>query len=363
MLSTLSSYIPNSSRFIPTRIANLLRSFSLSNREVSVATKIPTMGELFRVDLNRVAPEFIEGLINAEKVIKITGREDLEIRTGSKNPNQFIIAKRDPDDPNKALFSVQVILSHGLVTDLDAILNGTHKPDGSIDSATLYTVSTWDSPKARGKGGEFIVEVAELIMRVMPNIQHIGTHSPLSGEDPNPEKTHFTGFADWVKRMPVEMLPAVNALITPQVYPVTFSELQERLKAANSVHDLMHDKHIENALRQLASLYATKDKIDSKGRFSALDQVAAFHLRNGAMIWDINPWAHRDAAGADKSFRESFGFKISYRYPRKNAKLVLNAGAYSSGKLARSAAIDSLLGPHGHLMPRAISHSKPVLIS
>lgn len=343
------------------RLPAILGFFAVTKAEVSFATKIPTTGEFFRVDLNKASPEFIEGLIKAEKVIKITGPEDLAVRAGSKNPNQFILAQLDPDDPNKALFSVQIILGHGLVTNLDEILNGTYKADGPIDSASFYTVSTWDSPKARGKGGQFIIEAAKLIMKVMPNVKHLGTHSPLSGEDANADGTQFKGFADWVKRMPEDMLPAVDALINKQSYPFTFSELQARLKAATSAADIAGDVAVENSLRQLAAMYVTSQKTDAKGRLVALDQVTGFHLRNGAMIWDINPFAHCNSAGADKSFRESFGFKVSYRYPRTEGKLLSNARAYTEGRLARSAAIDSLLSPQGHNTPRAMKHENPAL--
>jgi malonyl-CoA decarboxylase len=92
----------------------------------------------------------------------------------------------------------------------------------------------------------------------------------------------------------------------------------------------------ERARAALLSLGARYLTTTHDGR--ALDQVANFHLSNGASLERINWMANPAPYGVT----ESFGLLVNYRYDR--AKIAANAAAYlADGSVSASNQVRSLV--------------------
>jgi len=92
------------------------------------------------------------------------------------------------------------------------------------------------------------------------------------------------------------------------------------------------DKALRPILTRLAARYLTST--DEKGR--ALDRVARFHLRNGAIVEQLNWLADTSANG----LRQSYAMMVNYRY--KLADVDANHEAYAAGRVVASREVRAL---------------------
>jgi len=91
---------------------------------------------------------------------------------------------------------------------------------------------------------------------------------------------------------------------------------------------------LRESLLRLCAVYL----VHAKKRQSALDPVAAFHLRNGAILaalhWEANP--------SPKGRRESAGIMVNYLY--EHSQIEPNHSAYvANGYVATTAVVQTLL--------------------
>ena len=92
------------------------------------------------------------------------------------------------------------------------------------------------------------------------------------------------------------------------------------------------DKALRPILTRLAARYLTST--DEKGR--ALDRVARLHLRNGAIVEQLNWLADTSANG----LRQSYAMMVNYRY--KLADVDANHEAYAAGRVVASREVRAL---------------------
>ena len=109
----------------------------------------------------------------------------------------------------------------------------------------------------------------------------------------------------------------------------------------SSIHqplDAALDGELAAAREALLSLCARYLCLAKKRR-SALDPVAAFHLRNGARLQAVHAGANPSARG----LRESAGIMVNYEYREQH--LEANHSAYvSGGDVQASASVWTLIG-------------------
>ena len=245
----------------------------------------------------------LEKLIEYEAVHEIRDWNDLRRRLQS---DRRCFAFFHPALPGEPLIFVEVALTSGLASSIQAVLNEpVAEPGEKVDTAIFYSISNCHTGlRSVSFGDSLLKQVVGLLQDEIPTLKKFATLSPVPG------------FMRW--------LAQENAPLADIVKSVAMTDGSQAL-----------EEHREQLMRQCAKylLYA------KRGIYPA-DPVARFHLRNGAILHAM----HWGADTSERGLRQSGGIMVNYLY--EQAKLVNNHEAFvGTGMIPSSADITLLARP------------------
>lgn len=245
----------------------------------------------------------LEKLIEYEAVHEIRDWNDLRRRLQS---DRRCFAFFHPALPGEPLIFVEVALTSGLASSIQAVLNEpVAEPGEKVDTAIFYSISNCHTGlRSVSFGDSLLKQVVGLLQDEIPTLKKFATLSPVPG------------FMRW--------LAQENAQLADIVKSVAMTDGSQAL-----------EEHREQLMRQCAKylLYA-------KRGIYPTDPVARFHLRNGAILHAM----HWGADTSERGLRQSGGIMVNYLY--EQAKLVNNHEAFvGTGMIPSSADITLLTRP------------------
>ncbi|KAI3634490.1 hypothetical protein MIR68_007401 [Amoeboaphelidium protococcarum] len=235
-------------------------------------------------------------LVKYEKVHKVRSDQDAARRLGSC---RRVFALTHKDWPSQILCFVNVALTENVATSIDSIVQASsdaqilNQDERQMQWAMFYSInSTLAGLGGIDLGHEMIMRAVTELRRSLPELQHFCTLSPIPS-------------------------------------------LAQNLKA--------EDTNEQSVLQFLCRRKDTS-KASAPNKGPVLDPVANFHLKNGAMIYQINHGANLGVKGQ----QESYGFMVNYYYDqkslRKNSELYIKRGKIAlSDKLQSTLQLQSKL--------------------
>lgn len=230
----------------------------------------------------------LEKIVEYEAVHEIKNLEDLRRRLLPKDRRCFAFFHPSmPDDP---LIFVEVALTNGVATSIQKVLSESREEIDlqGANSAIFYSISNCqEGLSGISFGNSLIKQVAQDLSREMPHLKTFVTLSPIPG------------LTKWIKDEGLEKL----------------------------VED-------QGMLKQITAHYL----VEAKGKNRRpIDPVAKFHLRNGAIIHQINI----DADLSEKGLLQSKGVMVNYLYDL--SKISQNVELFSKeGEISANTTIKSL---------------------
>lgn len=273
-----------------------------------------------RVDWNSRAV-LLEKIMRHEAVHTIDGWDDLRRRL---QPDRRCFAFFHPQLPDEPLIFVEVALLAEMPEAIAPLID-KHSTAGDPDKARVaafYSISNCE-PGLRGVSlGNFLIKsVAEQLQRELPRLRTFCTLSPIPG------------LARWLMSEP-------DFATLPKIKPQAAAEVEAaRTHLKQSVggdlsalqrattHDQLDDEATA-ALLSLAAAYLLYLSPTDAG-----DQVARFHLDNGARLERLNARGNMSARG----LKESFGVMVNYLYDL--GKVEASHEMFKQGEVARSRAV------------------------
>lgn len=238
----------------------------------------------------------LEKIIAYEAVHQIRDWTDLRRRL---EDDRRCFAFFHPALPDEPLIFVEVALTNGLATSVQAVLDAEVGAAQDADTATFYSISNCQRGLKNVAFGNFLLkQVVGDLKFAIPQLRQFATLSPVPG------------FNQWLQ---------------------TTHPDSDATKAAESVEP--NEPHRELLLSACA-YYLTAAK---KGMYP-LDPVARFHLRNGAVLEQIN-WA---ADTSPSGMAASAGIMVNYLYDEKqlfpNHEAFVETGEVQASKSVRGLA-------------------------
>ncbi len=257
---------------------------------------------LERIDWHTSA-EVLEKLIQYESVHEINGWPDLRRRlAGDRRCFGFF----HPALPEEPLIFVEVALTRGPVTALEPLLDldAPVADPAAADTAVFYSINNCLKGLRGISFGSFLIkQVMEELSAEFAGIRRYITLSPLPdfasalrADDAN------TGAKQFTRERLARLLRDYAGVLTRRARRGDAVDALRRLLE----RPLEHRRVLAAPLSRLALVYLTRLKRDG----TALDQVAHFHLANGARLERINPFANLRPYGLSRSF----GVMANYRY-------------------------------------------------
>ncbi|HEY2333073.1 MAG TPA: malonyl-CoA decarboxylase family protein [Acidimicrobiales bacterium] len=261
--------------------------------------------ELRRISWEATPAAVLESLMAYEAVHEIAGWDDLRNRLDS---DRRCYAYFHPAMPGEPLVFVEIALTEGIAERLPPLLDleATNLAPEEADTAIFYSISNCQPGLAGvALGNELIKHVVEELRRDFHGLRMFATLSPIPG------------FRAW----------AEARIGTGDLSQAEKESLGDRIDPG----DQRWLDRARPALLSLAARYLTQPV---GGR--AADQVANFHLSNGASVeridWLANP--------ADYGMDGSFGLMVNYRYDLdrigSNTVAYLDRGVITASKDVRS---------------------------
>jgi len=181
----------------------------------------------------------------------------------------------------------------------------------SVNTAIFYSItSTQAGLQGIELGTHLIKQAVALLRREIPSLQKFSTLSPIPG------------FRTWL------LLELTRHLRDGDPTPLNQAEIH-KLSAlspenSNSVEEYLHgiiksgywvnEEGLVDTLQPILSRLCARYLYEEKRRNKALDPVANFHIRNGAMLYRIN-WM---ADPSPRGMGNSCGLMVNYRYMLEN---------------------------------------------
>jgi malonyl-CoA decarboxylase len=286
--------------------------------------------ELKQIKWDQSPAALLEKLIAYEAVHAIESWDDLKNRLDS---DRRCFAYFHPRMPNEPLIFVEVALVNGIAGSVQALLDASAPvvDPNHADTAIFYSISNAQKGLAGISFGNFLIKgvVAELA-KEFKNLKVFSTLSPIPG------------FRFWLNK--VISQGQLNLLMSSERKALNIAMGRKwgtkgGLKATLVNNDWCTNENLSNALQKplqrLAAQYLTTIKIKD-GRVS--DQVAHFHLSNGAIMERLN-WM---GDTSEKGIKQSAGLMINYLYNLD--RIEDNHEAYSgSHQVKTSSSINNIL--------------------
>ncbi|RUO97216.1 malonyl-CoA decarboxylase [Hyphomicrobium sp.] len=275
---------------------------------------------LRRIDWQTPAA-ILEKIIQYEAVHEIRGWDDLRRRLDPKDRRCF--AFFHPALVDEPLIFVEVALTREMPDAISTVLDGRRlEDDAPPTTAVFYSISNCQEGLKGVSFGNFLLkQVVEDLARDVSTLRTFVTLSPAPS------------FARWVDR----------ALASGSDVPISaedraaLAKLRDPRWVEDAVNDAPGTEELKSALMGLAAFYYLSAR-SSDDR--PVDQVARFHLGNGARLERLN-WL---ADTSEKGLREAHGLMVNYRYDL--GEIERNHEAYADeGTVAASRAVRSFLRP------------------
>lgn len=269
----------------------------------------------------------LEKLIRYESVHEINGWADLRRRLEA---DRRCFAFFHPALADEPIIFVEVALSQGLTGELEPLLdiNAPVLDPQDADTAIFYSINNCLKGLRNVPFGNFLIKqvVAELASE-FPNIKTYSTLSPLPRfSKALHDSQNEQGFTpERLSRLLADYARELTAAAKRKDPTEAFFQLLEK--------PLAHRQVLAAPLERVALAYLTKARKDGK----LYDQVATFHLSNGARLERINPAGNVRPYGLEASF----GVTVNYRYIP--AELEENHERFVRGQIRVSS---GLLGEH-----------------
>jgi malonyl-CoA decarboxylase len=249
-------------------------------------------------------PDILQKIIKNERVHEIKSIEALYRRLEN---DRLFYAYFHPVLDKEPLIFVQVAFTKGVGNSIQAITEGDISNVDDYDSVTFYSISNSNKGLQQITLGNFLIKrVVFEIQQEFPKVKQFYTLSPIPG------------FASWFLKQPeVKIKNIFKNYNSSQLY---------FLKDEN-IDSFNHKKLEENkeVLKKITYYYLTEEKFNDR----PLNEVANFHLNNGASIYDIVINADLSPNG----YKESFGIMVNYCYELekivKNHQDFVNKGKIS----------------------------------
>jgi malonyl-CoA decarboxylase len=288
--------------------------------------------ELRRIDWDTSAV-VLEKLITYEAVHEIDGWQDLRRRL---LPDRRCFAFFHQALPNEPLIFVEVALTAGLADAVQPLLarpeDAVGIPPKGADTAIFYSISNCQEGLRGVSFGNFLIkQVVEELKAELPKLKNFATLSPVPG------------FRAWLETQLASETPLFTdeELATLSPFAGGATTPLARLHAATEGQwwsDPARAKTLRGPLLRLAATYLLRSAAGGE----KIDSVARFHLGNGARLERINWLGNIFPRG----MAESFGIMVNYLYDPET--IAANHEAFvKTGKVARSAEVDSLEGKKG----------------
>ena len=325
--------LPEGVKFLVDRRAELLdlgqRDPLLRGLEEDLKRLLANWFDIGFLELKRITWEspaaLLERLMVYEAVHEIRGWTDLKNRLDADRRCFAFFHPRMPDEP---LIFVEVALVSGMASDVHALLDES-APIGdpqTADAAIFYSISNCQRGLAGISFGDFLIKrVVDALAIELPRLKVFATLSPVPG---------FRGWLEGQGRVGRDdlLLPAERTAIEAIGEGASETDLPALL-------DRHADPRVAAVLRdpliRLCAWYLLREKASS-GR--ALDQVAHFHLSNGARVERLN-WL---GDVSDKGIQQSAGIMVNYLY--RLADIEANHEAYrGEGRVVAASAIRNLV--------------------
>jgi malonyl-CoA decarboxylase len=242
---------------------------------------------LRRIDWSTPA-SLLEKIIRYEAVHAIQDWNDLRARIDS--PDRRCYAFFHPALVDEPLIFVEVALTRGIPAAIEPILSTKREkmePDRAT-TAVFYSISNCQRGLGGVSFGNFLIkQVVEEISREIPRLSTFVTLSPA----PN--------FAEWLKR---ERASTASVALGEEDRAALAALDRGEWWRDPATTELVHDP-----LSRAAAWYYLRAKTP---RGVPLDQVARFHLGNGARLERLNFLGDR----SERALRQSHGLMVNYLY-------------------------------------------------
>jgi malonyl-CoA decarboxylase len=275
---------------------------------------------LRRIDWQTPAA-ILEKIIQYEAVHEIRGWDDLRRRLDPKDRRCF--AFFHPALVDEPLIFVEVALMRDTPDAISTVLDGRRdEDDAPPTTAVFYSISNCQEGLKGVSFGNFLLkQVVEDLARDVATLKTFVTLSPAPS------------FARWVDR----------ALASGSDVPIGAEDRKAltRLRDPRWIEDAVKDApgtdELKSALMGLAAYYYLVARSNDE---RPVDQVARFHLGNGARLERLN-WL---GDTSEKGLREAHGLMVNYRYDL--SEIERNHEDYADqGTVAASRAVRGLMRP------------------
>jgi len=258
----------------------------------------------------------LQSISEGEAVHPIRSWSDLKKRLGPQR-RCFILSHQSL--PLKPLAILHVALTQDISSNIHSIINRSSSESNKdstreIEDEKLATTAIFYSISSTQKGlagidlGQCLIKRSvRYLQSEMTNLNQFSTLSPIPG------------FRSWLLRQLIDAERGRDTLLNQcnwyevnshfkleEAAPPPFARLRELLSDNSWVKEESTVRSLETFLMKLCAHYLYVEK----RRNYALDSVANFHLRNGAVMWRINWMADLSPRG----LKNSFGIMVNYRY-------------------------------------------------
>jgi len=306
-LLTQFSSLPNGLKLLIDMRATLLSRAKEDQRLCKLSLDIKELlGAWFDIgmlDLQEITwnspAALLEKLIEYEAVHEIRSWGDLRSRLDS---NRLCFAFFHNKMPSEPLIFVEVALVNKLSANIQELLN---KEDEKIDpeqaaTAIFYSISNTQPGLAGINLGNFLIKtVVQELSNQFDNLKHFATLSPVPGFKKWLGPRLVNGEEDVLRPREIAALKGHFACDNAA------RQLTETLS-----NDWYRDSETAEIVKPILSRLCAQYLLEERRGNRALDQVANFHLSNGARLERINWLADLSEIG----MKRSYGIMVNYYY-------------------------------------------------
>jgi len=322
---------PQGMRFLVNLRAELLPLLRGEKRllalDAELAGLFSTWFDVAFLELRRISwdspASLIEKLIKYEAVHAIRSWADVKNRLDSDRRCYGFFHPHMADEP---LIFVEVALLDQVADNMAPLLDESASAAdlNKATTAIFYSISnTQEGLRGVGFGDSLIKRVVEALQHEFPKLGTYATLSPIPG------------LRAWLARNADTVLEQAGPKARQRLALALSSETVtagQLLAAFEAPADLDEKSPLRKMLLQCAARYLTQLGKDGK----PLDQVARFHLGNGARIERLN-WV---ADTSTKGLKQSYALMVNYLYDLK--RLDKYRSQFAQGMIPTSSSIDAL---------------------
>jgi malonyl-CoA decarboxylase len=328
--------IPQGVKFLVDLRADLLRFVAndplLKPLDRELENRLSAWFDVGFLELRQITWEFpaalLERVIKYEAVHAIHSWQDLKNRLDSDRRCYAFFHPRMPLEP---LIFVETALTETLadnvqrLLDINAPLGDTSKADAAI----FYSITNTQAGLRGVSFGNFLLKrVLADLQRDFPRLRTFSTLSPLPG------------LIRWVRQNPQELTATLAAMTSTERKKLLASNPNQ--SEAELVTELLGDnvplwtenEKLTAALHEPLLRLAARYLIEARRADRPYDEVARFHLGNGARIERLNWLADTSANG----YAQSWGIMVNYLYDPDDIEANLEAYA-RHGKIDTSSTV------------------------